>query len=298
MAIACFPPHYSLFGDRLLEFPYSCRSPRSYLLGRTFSGAAVALGPAGEVYITGGLVNGHDSKAIYQWKEGLIALGDLLSVRNHHSAVCYQGSIYLVGGGMPIERFSLENRTSKVVEQASLYTTSVCIHKGDQLVIFGRRLTSEKYIQLHIFSLAEEKIRQIGIPKNTKALSQAFCFSLDQRSVVLCAGFKEGQTNCDTFVFDSLKERLEQLRFEIDWEGYREPVRVQNDHLIAVDITGMRHVFGLQGLRWELKKDIYGPDYWVNRRFALFLLHNMRVKRHKITQRLPWEVLHEAILML
>lgn len=298
MAKACFPPHYSLFGDKLLEFPYSCRSPRRYLLGMTFSGAAVALGPSREVYITGGLVDGHDSKAIYQWQEGLTGLGDLLSPRNHHSAVYYQENLYLIGGGMPIERFSLENRTSKVVEDTVLYTTSVCIHRGDQLVIFGRRLPSEKYSRLFVFPFAKEKTRQIGISKGAKALSQAFCFSLDYRSVVLCAGFKEGQANCDTFVFDSVRERLEQLRFEVDCEGYSEPVSVQNDHLIAVDITGIRHVFGLQGLRWELKKDIYGPERWGNRRFALFVLHYMRAKRHKITQRLPWQVLQEAISML
>ena len=298
MAHASCPPHYSLLGDTLLQFPHSSRKPRHYQLDRTFSGASLALGPTGEVYISGGKVNGHDSKTVHQWTEGLTAIGETVHVRTRHSSVFHQGNLYLVGGGMPIEQFSLEARVSKVVvDSVALYATSVCIHR-EEMVIFGRRLEADKRTLLHIYNFPGQKTRQIHIPKSVKALNQAVCFSLDKRSVVLCGGFKEGLANCDTLVFDSMRERWEQVRFEVDFEGYREPVSVRNNTLIAVDVTGMRHVLGLQRLQWELKKDIYGPENWATRSFALFCLHHMRGKAQKLTQRLPWLLLVEAIQLL
>lgn len=198
---------------------------------------------------------------------------------------------------MPIEQFCLENRTSKVVDSTTLYLTAVCIHK-EEMIIFGRRSETDKRTQLHIYNFTREKTRQIEVPKSVKALSQAVCFSLDQRSVVLCGGFREGLANCNTLVYDSLKERWEQVRFEVDFEGYREPVSVRKGTLVAVDVTGLRHVIGLQSLKWELKKDIYGAENWANRSLALFFLHYMRGKGQKLALRLPWLLLVEAILML
>lgn len=288
---------FALFGDQLLEYPFPGRTLKRHALGFTFSGAAVTLGTS-SIYITCGLVNGSLSKTVYAWTGLLASIGELVHPRTHHSTVLYEDCIYAVGGSKPIERYSLLSNSSTVVANLNLLGTAICVHRSE-LVIFGKRFEADKYALLNIFNFQTGKYRQIQLTKSLKALNRSVCFSLDNRSVVLFGGFRENIANCITLVYDSYKEVLEPLRFEMDFEGYCEPVQVRNDQVLAVDVSGLRHVVSLRELRWELKRDIYGPEHWNTRRFALFSLHCLKREGRRIElMRLPWQLLLEVVALL